>query len=360
MNSTVKIIVIALIIIAGIAFAFVPGLLGENKEADDTPRSTSQRSAKLPVTATLVEAAPLDNNLRITGSLLANESVVIRSEVAGIVERIYFKEGQEVKKGQLLVQIDNDELQAEIEKLEFTRKLNEDIEYRQKQLLAREAISQEEYETSLTTLNTIRAELKLKQVQLSKRQIRAPFNGIIGLRRISEGAYLNPADNIGTLYNINPIKIDFAVPGKYASEVGEGDKISFTTDASDQRFTGTIYALEPQVDPATRTLQVRALSNNEEGFLLPGQFAKIQLTLETYESALMIPSQAVIPELNGKKVFVSQKGIAVSKNITTGIRTSDKIQVITGLDPGDTLITSGMQQLQQGTPVELNFESFDL
>lgn len=359
MNSTVKIIVIALIVISGIAFVIVPGLQGDDKENNNTA-TTSAGAAKLPVTATVVEDAALDNNLRITGSLLANESVVLRSEVSGIVERIYFKEGQKVRKGQLLVQLDNDELRAEIEKLEYTKKLNEDIEYRQEQLLAREAISQEEYETSLTTLNTIRAELKLKQVQLGKRQIRAPFSGIIGLRRISEGAYLNPADNIGTLYSINPIKIDFAVPGRYAAEVDEGDKISFTTDASDKRFTGEIYAIEPQVDPTTRTLQVRALSSNEEGALLPGQFTKIQLTLETYEKALMIPSEAVIPELNGKKVFLSRNGAAVSKNITTGIRTADKIQVISGLEAGDTLITSGMQQLQEGTPVDLTFEQIGL
>jgi membrane fusion protein (multidrug efflux system) len=354
MNSTVKIIVIALIVIAGIAFVIVPGLQGNDKEADDI-RSTSQESAKLPVTATVIEAAPLDDNLRITGSLLANESVVIRSEVAGIVEKIYFKEGQEVKKGRLLVQIDNDELQAEIEKLEFTRKLNEDIEYRQKQLLAREAISQEEYETSLTTLNTIRADLKLKRVQLSKRQIRAPFDGSIGLRQISEGSYLSTADEITTLYSSNPIKVDFSIPGKYAPQVNKGDKISFTVDAHQENFTGKIYAIEPQIDPQTRTLRARALSDNEEGKLLPGQFAKVRLTLETYENALMIPSMAVIPELNGMKVYVYRNGVAETKNVETGIRTADKIQVISGLQAGDTLITSGMMQLQSGMPVKLTF-----
>ena len=351
MNSTVKIIVVALILIAGIAFVVVPRMKGDQGDNDQT--STTSGPSQLPVTATIIEEEPLDNNLRLTGSLLPNESVILRSEAAGIIENIYFKEGQPVRKGQLLVQLDNDELEAEIEKLEYTKKLNEDIENRQKQLLAREAISLEEYETSLTSLNTIIADLKLKQVQWRKRQIRAPFDGFIGLREISEGSYLNMADKISTLYSSNPIKIDFAVPGKYASEVNEGDKISFTVDGSDQSFMGRIYAVEPQIDPQSRTLRVRAISDNQEGKLLPGQFAKIQLTLETYERALMIPTMAVIPEMNSKKVFVYQNGVAESKTVETGIRTEDQIQVLSGLQAGDTLITSGMMQLQQGMPVKL-------
>lgn len=355
MSSTVKKILITIIILAAIGFIIYPQLNTgkDNKEASsDKPAN----SGTLPVTAIIASEANLDNNLRSTGSLMANESVTLKSEVSGIVERIYFKEGEHVKKGQLLVQLNDDEIKAEVEKLQFTRKLNEDIEYRQKQLLQREAISQEEYETALTTLNTTRSDIKVRQVRLDKHQIRAPFSGVIGLRSVSVGSYLNPSDNIATLYSINPIKIDFSVPGKYSSQVNPGDKIDFTTDAHEETFTGEIYAIEPQIDPKTRSLKIRATSENKENKLLPGQFAKILLTLNSYESAIMIPTEAVIPELNGKKVYVYRNGVAETKQIETGIRTADKIQVISGLNAGDTVLTSGTLQLRQGTQVDIELQ----
>ena len=354
MNSTLKVILIILVLLISIGFIFIPRIMDSKEEKIPGPAASEQKNQGLPVSAVVVKDVALDDNLRITGSLLANESVILRSEADGIVEKIYFNEGQRVKRGQLLVQLDNDEIAAEIEKLEHTLKLNENMEYRQKQLLEREAISQEEYENALTSLNTIRADLSLKKVQLSKRQIRAPFDGIIGLRSVSQGSYITSSVDIASLYSSDPIKIEFSVPGKYASQVNEKDKISFTIDGYSETFSGEIYAVEPQINPQTRTLQIRAMSPNKEGKLLPGQFAKIQLTLETYENALMVPSEAVIPELNGMKVFVYEDGLAQTKNIETGIRTADKIQVVSGLQAGDTLITTGMMQLQQGMPVNIN------
>lgn len=351
MSSTVKKILIAIIVLIVVGFIIYPKL-DLNKE-DEQPAATATASAKLPVTAVVIKQTSLDNNLRATGSLLPNESVVLNAEVSGIVESIHFKEGQQVKKGQLLVQLNDDEIRAEIEKLQYTKKLNEDIEYRQKQLLEREAISKEEYETALTTLNTTLSDIKVRQVQLDKHQIRAPFDGIIGLRSVSVGSYLTPGDDIATLYNINPIKIDFSVPGKYSAEVNAGDKVSFTSDAYNEPFTGEIYAIEPQIDPKTRSLKIRALSDNKENKLLPGQFVSIDLTLDRYESTIMIPTEAVIPELKGKKVFVYRNGVAETQPIETGIRTADQLQVISGLSPGDTLITSGMLQLRQGMEVEI-------
>lgn len=351
MNATVKKILILIIILIVIGFIIYPQLKTD-EDATANNDSAPPASAKLPVSAVVVQQNALDNELRSTGSLVANEFVTLKSEVSGIVEKINFKEGQKVKKGQLLVQLNDDGIKAEIEKLQFTKKLNEDIASRQKQLLEKDAISQEEYETVTTTLNTTLADIKVKQVQMMKHQIRAPFDGLIGLRSVSEGSYLNPSDNIVTLYSINPIKIDFSVPGKYSGEVNPGDKINFTTDAYKDVFSGEIYAIEPRIDPKTRSLMIRAVSANEQNKLLPGQFVKIQLTLDTYENAIMIPTEAVIPELNGKKVFVYENGVAQSKQIETGIRTADKIQVISGLSAGDTVITSGTLQLRPGVAVE--------
>lgn len=355
MNSTTKKILVAIIILAVAGFIFYPKLISDDTE-EAAATAAMQGPEKVTVTAVVASENVLDNELRATGSLVANEQVTLKSEVSAVVEKIFFEEGQKVRKGQLLIQLNDDGIRAEIDKLQFTKKLNEDIERRQKKLLAKEAISKEEYETVLTTLNTTLADIKVKQVQLEKHQIRAPFDGIIGLRSVSVGRYLSPADNIATLYNVNPIKIDFSVPGKYSSEVNNGDKIRFTTDAWPDVFTGEIYAIEPRIDPKTRSLMIRAVSANKDNKLLPGQFAKIQLTLDTYESAIMIPTEAVIPELDGKKVFIQENGVAQSRQVETGIRTADNIQVISGLSAGDTVITSGILQIRAGTAVKTEIQ----
>ena len=355
MSTTSKtILIIAIVLMVG-AFFLYPRLVSDDTVA---PVATTSPAPNLMVEAIVIETEILNNDLRVTGSLIANETVTLSPEVAGRVERINFKEGQRVKKGQLLIRLNDDELLAELDKLNFTKKLNEDIEYRQKQLLAREAISKEEYETSLTTLNTTLADIRVKQVQLQKHQIRAPFDGIIGLRSVSEGSFVSPSDDLVTLYSINPIKIDLTIPGKYAAEVNPDDKITFTVDAYDDRqFEGSIYATEPQIDPQTRSMKIRALSSNKDGLLLPGQFAKITLTINSYDEAIMIPTEAVIPELNGKKVFVRENGVVASKAIETGIRTSDQVQVTAGLTEGDTVITTGVLQLRPGMPVDVNLKA---
>ncbi len=357
MKNSTK-IVIGIIILACLGFIIIPRLDFANGEPKSAPQSQNRTMEKLEVLGLVAKTRPLNNNLKITGSLSANESVTVRSEVSGIVERILFREGQKVRKDELLVQLNDDELKAELEKLEYTKQLNEGIEYRQKKLLAKEAISREEYETALTTLNTSMAEIKVKQVQIGKHQIRAPFNGTIGLREISEGSYLNPTDAIATIYSINPIKVDFTIPGRYISELNTGDKISFSVDSYENEFfEGEIYAIEPQIDPETRSIKVRALCANTEGKLLPGQFARITLTISTVDEAIMIPTEAVIPELNGKKVFVLNQGKVASKAITTGLRTADKIQVTSGLQDADTVITTGILQLRPGMEVNINLQA---
>lgn len=353
MNKTLKTILIVVIAICLVAFILYQKI-GREKVDISNP-TTSQSIQKLEVNAIVTKSQKLDNDLKVTGSLNSNETVIIRPEVSGRVIQINFKEGQRVKKGQLLIQLDASEVQAEIEKLNYTRKLNKDNEYRQKQLLEKEAISQEEYETALTTLNTTLADIKVKEVQLEKHQIRAPFDGIAGLRKVSPGSYISPSDELVSIYSINPIKIDFSVPGKYASQVNEGDKLEFEIDGYDNElFSGQIYAIEPQIDPSTRSISIRATSTNKENKLLPGQFAKIRLTISTFNETILIPTEAVIPELNGKKVFISNNGKVETRQIETGIRMSNNIQVTSGLAEGDTVITTGILQLRQGMPVHLN------
>ena len=240
-----------------------------------------------------------------------------------------------------------------MEKTRHNLKLMQEMEQRQRLLLEKEAISQEEYDIALTELNTVVSDIKILQSQYEKTKIKAPFNGTIGLRHISEGSYLTPNEPIASLYNIDPVKIDFTVPEKYSRQVQTGDEIRFTIDAMDEPGHGKIYAIEPQVDPKTRTLRMRALSPNPKGTLLPGQFAKVELIFNTLEQALMIPTEAVVPELGGHKVFVSKSGMVESKAVEVGIRNANSVQIVEGLASNDTVITSGILQIRPGSQVEL-------
>lgn len=353
MNKTVKqtlYIIIIIVILGAIIYPKLPS--GESSTAAQGPAARPV----LTVDAQVVNGQDLKNQINVTGTILADESVLLNTEVAGKVSEILFNEGQYIEKGKLLLRLNDDEINAEVQRLQFILKLNKDSEYRQKQLLEKEAISREEYETALTTLNTTQAEIKVLEARLAKHQIRAPFDGVVGLRSISEGSYLNPGSAIAELFKINPIKIEFNVPSKYLQLVNVGDQINFSVDAyPEELFSGQIYAIEPKIDPQTRSIRIRAKANNDERKLYPGQFSRINLILETIPNALMIPTEAVIPELNGKRVFLYKSGTVTSQSITTGIRTENNVQVESGLNPGDTVITTGILQINQGSEVNLRF-----
>lgn len=307
----------------------------------------------LTVDGLIVTHSSIDNQIFITGSILPNESVKITSEISGKIEKIHFREGQNITKGTLLVSINDDELRAKLEKSKYSRKLYSDTEFRQRQLLEREAISREEYEQSLTELRTSNADIKILEAQIAKTKITAPFDGQFGLRLVSQGAYITPNQSITTLFNLDTAKIEFSIPGKYSGIMEKGKKINFNIDGIDSDFEGEVYAIEPQIDPATRTLKMRAFSPNSKGLLLPGQFAKIRLILESLEDAIMVPTESVIPELNGHKIFVKSNGKVSSVNVEIGIRTARQIQITSGLNESDTILTSGILQVRPGMPINI-------
>jgi membrane fusion protein (multidrug efflux system) len=348
---------IALIVVIGAVIVYLInptlwGLLAEDSP-EASPSIPSGYNPRIPVSGVVLSPQRIDNKISVTGSIEANESVELKSEISGIVEEIHFQEGTNVKKGNLLVSLDDDEISAQLEKTRYTQKLMKEREFRQRQLLEKEAISQEEYDIALTELNTVASDIKVLQSQYQKTKIRAPFSGIVGLRHISVGSYLTPNEPIVNLYSIDPVKVDFSVPEKYTKKVAVGDEVRFITDAMETAASGKIYAIEPQVDSDTRTLHMRALSPNPDRSLLPGQFAKVELIFSTMQEALMIPTEAVIPELGGHKVFVSRGGMVEAKNVEVGIRTASEVQVISGLQKQDTVITSGILQIRPGSNIDL-------
>ena len=313
-----------------------------------------------PTTATVtgIIATPekFADNLSLSGTLEANEQVEIRSEISGVVEAINFEEGTQVSKGQVLLKVNDAELRAQLSKVGTAQQLPWENERRAKLLLEKQAISQEEYDIASADFKSAKAESQLISAQVGKAAIRAPFSGTIGLRYISKGAYVTPTTPIATLVNTKQLKITFSIPEKYASRMKLDSELTFTVAGSKEEYKAKIYAIEPMVDLATRTLKMRAITENPEGKLYPGTFANVILPLEIVNDALLVPTESLIPIQNGKMVFVSKDGKAKQIEVETGSRTDSSVRVISGLKPGDTILTSGVMSLKDGTPVKVKFE----
>jgi len=350
MNKTLVTILIVVVVV----FLLALPKLGLFKEDEAILSTTSQTNvAALTVEAIVVKPTSFDKKLVVTGTIRANESIEMKSEVSGKITGIYFTEGQAVDRGDLLIKIDDAELLAQFEKQKFNKKLNEDNEFRQRKLLEKEAISQEEYDNALNRLNTTTADIQLLEAQLAKTTIRAPFNGFIGFRYVSEGAYISPSVVIATLYSLNPAKIEFSIPAKHASKVSVRSKIFFTIESDTTHFSGVVYAVEPQIDASTRTLKIRASTPNPKGKMLPGQFVTIQLVLEHLANSIMVPTEAVVPEQEGNKVYILENGKAKEAKVSAGERTERTLEILSGLNVGDTVLTTGILQLRKGLPVNV-------
>lgn len=316
----------------------------------------SGKKAPARVSAKILQPRVFDDNLTLSGTLEANEQVDIRSEVSGIVESINFDEGSNVKKGQILFRVNDIELRAQLSKASTAQKLAAENARRAKLLLEKEAISQEEYEILNADALSARAQTQLINAQLSKAVVRAPFSGKIGLRSISKGTYVTPATVVAKLVNINQIKITFSIPEKYASQMKIGSEITFTVAGDATKHSAKIYAIEPKIEVATRTLKLRAVTQNDKEQLLPGTFANVDLPLQTIKDAILVPTQVLIPIQNGKKVFVYRGGVAKEVIVETGARTKDDVLVTSGLSIGDTILTTGVMTLKDGAPVEISIK----
>ncbi|TDE49871.1 efflux RND transporter periplasmic adaptor subunit [Flavobacterium sp. GT3P67] len=350
----IKYLVYALLTIGIIGFIGYRITENKNKNADSKDQKGKGKS--MSVNGIVATPQTFDNNLSLSGSIEANEQVEIRSEVSGIVEAIYFKEGSNVSKGQVLFKVNDLELRAQLRQTSTREGLASENERRAKLLLQKEAISQEEYDLARADLKSAQAQSQLIQAQIAKTSVRAPFSGRIGLRSISPGTYITPAILVAKLVNTGKLKITFSIPEKYASQVKTNTNISFTVSGSTEKYTAKVYAIEPEVAVATRTLQVRAIADNKSGKLLPGTFADVELPLDIIKDAIVVPTEAIIPVQNGKKVFISSNGQAKEVMIETATRTDASILVLSGLKAGDTIITSGVMSLKNETPVTVKIK----
>lgn len=322
-------------------------------QAQLTGRGAGGPGAALKVNGIITKTEDFSNALSVAGSIEANEQVDIRSEISGLVTGIYFNEGSSVSKGKLLVKINDLELQAQLAQALTKQNLAQETESRAEQLLAKEAISKEEYDVALAELRSLQSQTQLIRAQLAKTQILAPFSGKIGLRSISSGEYLTPSSTIARLVSTDPVKILFSIPEKYAGSVKLNTNIRFSVAGSKTVYDANIYAIEPGIDLATRTLQLKARAANPKSDLLPGSFAKIDLPLSSTNDAILIPTESVVPVLQGKKVYICSNGKAKEVMVETGTRTEKQILITSGLSVGDTVITTGIMSMKDGMPVNV-------
>ncbi|WP_426490689.1 efflux RND transporter periplasmic adaptor subunit [Hymenobacter sp. 102] len=309
---------------------------------------------KLPVQVYVVKATSLADEVAATGSILAEESVVIKSEISGKITSLNIREGQPVSKGQLLLSINADEIQAALKKQEYNIKLFRDQEKRQRTLLDKEYISAQEYEQANNQLLTAQADLQSLRASLAKAYVRAPFAGVLGLTTATVGTYVSPGAEITTLSKVKPVKINFTVPSRFSSLVRTGDPITITDEASNKKYEAKVYALDPQIDPVSRTQTVRARYANTNNELRPGAFVKVNLQLGQTSDALQVPTEAVIPEASGYSVYTVQQGKMVPKKVKIGVRSDRLIQITDGLAVGDSVIRTGILQVKPGDAVRVN------
>lgn len=355
-NRKTKWITTSIVILAAIGAGAYYHSSRQNKTADassDAPIPNTKREA-LNVNGKIVKTGVLTDEINATGSLRPDEEVDLTFETSGKITEINFEEGAFVTKGQLLAKVNDKPLQAQLAKFEVQQKLAEDRVYRQNALLAKDAVSQEAFEQASTELATLKAEMDLVKANIALTELRAPFDGIIGLRNVSEGAYASPSIVVAKLTKVSPIKLDFYIPERYAKDIKKGTRLTFNVDQNLESYNATVYAVESKIEDATRSLTVRAIYPNPGSKLVPGQSAYVKLKKQEIRNAIVIPTQAVIQEMGIPKVYLYKSGKAQPVAIETGIRTDADIQVLKGLSVGDTIITSGTLQLRTDLPVTLD------
>jgi membrane fusion protein (multidrug efflux system) len=291
-------------------------------------------------------------SIRATGDLLANEDVEIKAPVAGNVRKIYFREGQRVNSGALLVDIDNRSWVAQKKGLEARLVSAEGELRRKRKLLENKLISEEEVEQSVADAGSLKAQVEGLDVMIDLAAVRAPFSGRLGMRNFSPGAYLSQGSVMMRLVQTDKVKVNFTIPAKYAAQTGSGQKVKVISSSGDTA-SAEVYAVDARISQSSRSLQIRAIMNKEHPSFIPGDFVQVLLEVERKSAALLIPAECIVPELKKQSVFVIREGRAVRREVETGSRTEDRVEILKGLSPGDTVLTTGLMEVKDGDRIEL-------
>lgn len=329
---------------------------GEKKQGAGMGQGAKNQG--MPVfSAVIAQSFPINRNIEAPGTILANETTDIQPEISGRVVSINFKEGSNVKAGTLLVKLFDADLQAQLKKLAVQLIIAEATEKRQKELLAINGTSQQDYDNAVLNVSNIKADMDLLKVRIAQTEVRAPFTGRLGLRNISLGAYVNPTTVITNISQIDVIKVEFAVPEKYAHEMLPNKILTLHTADQTKVYYATVTAAQNLISAETRNLVVRAMVKDPDSRITPGTFVEVSIGLGYNANAIMLPTQAIIPTTRSKKVIVMKDGKAVFREVKTDFRDATRIEITEGISVGDTIITSGLLSIKDGMPCKVVLEN---
>lgn len=331
-------------------FILAPIILSCGK-ADDKASGGPARS--LQVEGYIVVPQSFNSELTATAELLANEQLELKAPISGQVLDIYFKEGQEIRKGGPVIRIDDRDWKAQMTGAKAELDAAQKNYDRSRELLAVEGSSQEEVDKALSALETLKSRVQQLSLNIQLANISAPFSGQLGMRNFSKGAFLKEGDVVTTLTAIHPLKVDFKLAQENIISVAKGKQVLVIIGKD--TLTAEIYAIDPLIDQQSRTINIRALMQQQpEKKIMPGTFAEVIVTTNNEENALLVPTQAVVPEIDHQTVYLSKNGKAVRRVIQMGNRTADKVQVLNGIEAGDTVITTGLLMVKDGMDLKLN------
>jgi membrane fusion protein (multidrug efflux system) len=326
---------------------------GEKKPKITPGQGGARQQPVMKVDAYIVKNEPFAENIEVPGTVIANEATEIHPEVSGRIVYLNLAEGRTISRGTLLAKLYDDDLQAQLKKLQVQLQIAQTNEQRSAQLLKIEGISKADYDNSLLNVNNIKADIDIIRTSISKTEIRAPFSGKLGLKNISPGAYVTPVTVLAVINQTSQLKLDFTVPEKYTGQIKTGQIVNFSYEGSTKSYRAKVIATESSITQNTRSLYVRSLVQDKDEKLLPGSFAKVQLSFDPSPNTILIPTQAVVPQARGKKVILYKGGIAKFTDVTTGVRDSARVQVLDGLKTGDTIITTGLLSTRPDAKIQL-------
>ncbi len=340
---------------------FLPFLIGalfafsacKQQEKPAAPPATAPKNPVLEVEAVILKTTPISNTIEVNGSLVAGEYVEIRPEVSGRLTYLNIPEGKIVQSGTRLARIYNEDLIAQQRKIEAQLAIVTQNEQRLKKLLDINGINQQDYDNVFAQVTAFSADIEVIKAQLRKTEILAPFTGIMGLRNVSNGAYITPTTLMATLQQVNQMKIDFTVPEIQAASLKSGGSVMVQMEGNIEKVKANIIAIEPQINQTTRNIKVRALLTKIPKGAAPGAFAKVYLGEGNTTQAMLLPSNAVVPDTRNKRVFLIKNGKAKSVIVTTGTRTEENVQVLSGVEVGDTVAVSGILYLRPDIAVKV-------
>ena len=337
----------------------IDGKAAEPKAATSTDTDKGPGKASAPVGTTPVEVIELQpvavqEDLVAVGSLRSNESVVLRPEVAGRIARIGFRDGQPVRRGQLIIGLDASVNQAEVAQARAEFELAQSNLKRTADLARKNFVSSSAEEQALSSVQVSEAKLKLAEARLAKMQILAPFDGVVGIRNVSVGDYVKDGSDLVNIEDVGILKADFRLPERHFTQIRVGQPVEVTADAvPGERFRGAIEATNPRIDANGRSLEVRAQLSNQERKLRPGMFVRVRVIIGERANALLVPEEAIVPLGEDFFVFRVDNGTAKRVKVRTGLRRDAKVEIVEGLAGGDKVVTAGMRLSRDGQPVKI-------